>query len=166
MSERANTSAALSFLNDLKKQHSQENANSPEDQGKVVFKKPKLSKTSDILQSVESDSKDASEVGASIGGKVIMPEYNFGTKRHKGHKKAKQGKRSAGDRVSLGHLNEESDTMDMSDCGVDSANLDVVVNNDDKLTSSVSVERHVFKSKSKKKRTIREKEETEEDHGD
>lgn len=89
MSEKSTKAAALSFLSDLKKRKSSETKtdtdNSVKDLGeKVVFKKPKPQQEKELLLSSKSS------IPSTSCGKLVMPEYNFGTKSKKEKQQTKQ----------------------------------------------------------------------------
>lgn len=118
MSERSNTNAALSFLNDLKKRRSVENDSVnvdcselvPDGENKIekiLFKKKTTKSTESSDHSTSSDDNKEQFVGT----KCVMPEYIIGQKlkKVKNADVAKIQEKKHNKEIALNHLFEEEE---------------------------------------------------------
>jgi len=130
MTDRSNTAAAMQFLQNIKKNKSEDEPAFDPSQ-KVVFKKPAKKCATSSLSSEENhrdemnttpddepmpnDADTNPETGEArprfVGSKQILPEYNFGaakrTKKQPTDKARKSGK--PGKEMKLSHLDDEED---------------------------------------------------------
>lgn len=99
MSDRSNTKAALSFLNELKNRSSEEMVTDrTEEMQKIVFKK--------VYTTVKDDTKNEEEKPSFRSSKVVMPEYVVGQKVKK-DKKNRKIQSSGSAQLKLDHLFED-----------------------------------------------------------
>ncbi|EFA11351.1 U5 small nuclear ribonucleoprotein TSSC4 [Tribolium castaneum] len=96
MSDRSNTKAALSFLNELKNRNSEMVTDKSEEMKKIVFKKVHTTTVKDNLKSED-------EKPSFRSSKVVMPEYVVGQKVKK-DKKNKKIQSGGGGQLKLDHL--------------------------------------------------------------
>ncbi|XP_044269763.1 protein TSSC4 [Tribolium madens] len=96
MSDRSNTKAALSFLNELKNRSNESMVtDKTEEIQKIVFKK--------VHTTVKDNLKNEDEKPSFRSSKVVMPEYVVGQKVKK-DKKNKKIQNSSGGQLKLDHL--------------------------------------------------------------
>lgn len=114
MSERSNTSAALSFLQELEDRKNIEKIEAVEQNSKIIFKKRIKDPQSIISTSKVQTVERQNEKLAFRGSKIVMPEYVVGQKpktikkntiaAEKGTEKVKE--------IKLDHLVEDEDEAD------------------------------------------------------
>ncbi|XP_022196489.2 protein TSSC4 [Nilaparvata lugens] len=109
MSERSNTAAAMSFLQEMESRRNVEMEDKSED--KIVFKRPPKSRNSISKTVVETSSSvtvTENDTTHFRGSKLVMPEYVVGkkpVKKNKSNHKAKT--ESSHNQIQLNHLLDE-----------------------------------------------------------
>jgi hypothetical protein len=158
MSDSSNRSAALSFLNDLRKNKNQlqEQEEKVTLSEKIVFKKPSSS------EGMETETSEPNKSHV-LGGKVIMPEYSIGSK--KSIRKSKEASNKQGNNsnnIKLGHLEEDGAEKQEEDvvfeCSKTSDELFSEASNLVSQETSSSSGAPTFKKKNLTNRKIRNKE--------